>query len=162
MFKDFDEVADPLAFPIKGKVYTVPDISIANGLRINSGEDMADEELFRALLGDVLDELRTDDVPADAFSRLFMAALTDIRVGRAAAQIVWETGAVPERLAARVEAANNPNSKTSSNSAAETETPSPASSSTTPTPTGTKPSAAAKPPRKAPASRGRRSSSSGG
>lgn len=164
--KPYEEVSpEPLSFQIRGNTYTLPEVGVTDGARIEAGEDIADEDLLLMLLGDARDQMRADNVPAEAFSRAFMAALADTRVSRAAAELVWETGAVPERIAATVTAASqltdSPNTTDSASESAD-ETPSPASTRSTTSPSGTRRNAATKrQPAKAAASRGRKSSPNG-
>lgn len=162
-FQPYEEVApERMVLPIRGKDYPLPDVGITDGARIDAGEDIPDEELFLILLGDSLAEMRADNVPAEAFNRAFMAALADTRVGRVAAEVVWETGAVPERVAAKVKEASQLNdSPNLPSSEAAPETQAPATTSGTTSPSGSKPNGATKQrPAKASASRGRRSSAS--
>lgn len=109
-FKDYDEVVEPLAFPIRGKVYTAPPVPAKFGIAlvraIAGDEDALGElagdsrSLYAALLGPAYDEMIADDVPLDALSRAGFAALVDWQAGRDAAVRVWESGIDPEARAA--------------------------------------------------------------
>lgn len=144
--KPYEEFADPLAFPIGGRVYTVPPLPYRAGLRLQrilAGEDTAEdlpaEDLWRMVMGDAWDQMVADDVPLEAMSRAGIAAVADFRWGRATAENVWESGVDPEALAAALTAAN-PSSKDfpdSTSTAKGSETPSRGSSSATTSPPGT-------------------------
>lgn len=166
-FKDFTQVCSPpLILPINGKDYTIPPVGVQDGIRLETDEKIPNEELFRIVLGEAGVQMRADNVPGEAYSRAFMAALADHQVGRAAAEAVWETGAVPKSLAEMVKEAaerDKTASPTSPSSAKASRTRSPASTRSTTSPSGTRRNAATKPPAvKATRSRGPKSSSSGG
>lgn len=165
-FKDFTQVCSPpLVLPINGKDYTIPPVGIADGLRLET-EELSNDETFTLVLGAAGEQMRTDNVPAEAYSRAFMAALADHQVGRAAAEAVWETGAVPKSLAEMVKEAaerQSTDSPPSPNSASASKTPRRGSSRATTSPSGTRRSAATRqPPARATRSRGSKSSTSGG
>jgi len=154
-FEDF--APEPLAFPVGGKVYTVPEIGWADGVRITAiidGDEKADAaEQNRLLMGPVFDEMVADKVPAAALSRALLACLTDFRTGdRELAARVWESGLSPEALAPK--------------GAAQDLTPSPVTEAASTTPSqgstsGTTTSPRKSSPRKAKASQSPKSSSSG-
>lgn len=107
--KAYEEFADePLAFPIGGKVYTVPPIGMRDGIRLqraisgqdDSLKDAPPEELWKLVMGDVWQQMLDDDVPVEAAGRAGAAALTDFQFGREAAEKVWEHGLSPEWMAA--------------------------------------------------------------
>lgn len=105
--KAYEEIApEPLAFPIGGKLYTVPPVGFQTGLRltemIQAGPQVQSketaEDLWRMILGSAYEEMKADDVPGDALARAGFAAITDFQFGRDAAEAVWESGADPKAL----------------------------------------------------------------
>ena len=137
---------EPLAFPIAGKVYEVPPLPWESGLRLteilNGSEITEDADTQnRLLMGDVWDQMLTDGVPLEALSRAALTCLVDFRMGREAAERVWESGLTPEALAPSMGAkTTTPQPSTESESA----TPSPASTKTTTSPKGSSKKRAAK------------------
>lgn len=127
-----DWAPEPLAFPIKGKVYEVPPLSWEAGVKLTAimrdTEDAPDDpdEQNRLLMGDLWDQMKADGVPAEALSRAALTCLVDFRMGRDAAVKVWESGLTPEALAPAVGA--------STSTGAETTTPTPDSTSGTTSP----------------------------
>lgn len=137
--KAYEElVAEPLVFPIGGKLYAHKAIGIAAGMRLAgvlTGDDkslneLPAQELWKLVLGPLWDQMVADDVPAEAVARAGMAALGDFQYGRDTAVAMWESGDSPEALAARV-AANRKGSKPSKSTAGAGKTPSRASTNGT-------------------------------
>jgi hypothetical protein len=136
--------AEPLVFPIGGKLYTLAPLGIKTGMRLagviagddKSLNDLPAQELWRIVLGPLWDELLADDVPSEAVARAGMAAMADFQYGRAVAVAMWETGDSPEALAARV-AASKATSNPSTSSESGGKTPSQASTSRTKSRPGT-------------------------
>lgn len=117
--KAFEEFAqEPLAFPVGGKVYTVEPIGWEDGVRLTAlldgTEEMPDADTQnRLLMGDTLAQMVADKVPAVAISRALLTCLTDFRLGRDAAERVWEAGLTPEALAPKgAEPDSTPSSST--------------------------------------------------
>lgn len=108
--KAYEEFAtEQLAFPIGGKVYTVPRMPFNDGVKLTAllagTEEATDNEaLWRLCLGSVFDDMKADQVPAEAFARAGFAALADFRYGREWAEKVWEFGLDPKALAAAIAA----------------------------------------------------------
>jgi hypothetical protein len=132
----------PLAFPINGKTYTLKPLSIEAGLRLAGAiedgdaelDDLKGEALWRLLLGDTWDEMRTDGVPLEAATRAGLTALADHQQGRAFAEVIWETGADPKALEKYLTAkAPNRAARRSRGTAKASTTKRPASTSTTKT-----------------------------
>jgi hypothetical protein len=132
----------PLAFPINGKTYTLKPLSIEAGLRLAGAiedgdaelDDLKGESLWRLLLGDTWDEMRTDGVPLEAATRAGLTALADHQQGRAFAEVIWETGADPKALERYLKAkAPNRAARRSPGTAKASTTKRPASTSTTKT-----------------------------
>lgn len=104
-FKAYEEFsAGPMVFPIGGKTYEVPEVSYEAGIvlqQVQSGEkpDLTADEQWRLLMGPAYDEMRADNVPAHALSRVIMTCLADYRLGREIAEQVWEVGLDPEAIA---------------------------------------------------------------
>jgi hypothetical protein len=106
-FQDYTEFIEPLALPIRGKVYTVPPMSHKDGLRLTPillGEGvpngMTDAELLRITLGAAGIEMQADGVPADAIDRAMMTAIAEYKFGRGAAEVMWKTGGDPKAIQA--------------------------------------------------------------
>jgi hypothetical protein len=125
--RDFAEFADPLRFPINGKVYTA-EPSIEGGLQVigilrgtdtslNSqpgsilwklalgGEWDADRQVVS---GGAWDAMAADKVGFHAIARAGFAAMIDIELGRAAAIAAWEGKTDPEPEASQEEADRGP------------------------------------------------------
>ncbi|MDQ0894424.1 DUF7426 family protein [Agromyces ramosus] len=129
--REYNEFADgPLEFPIGGKVYTAPEVSIPLGLRLNNiatGEaeqDLPAVELYKLLLGPVWDEMIADGVPLNAAMRAGMVAMNDFQYGREYAVATWEAGLNP-KAAAELMASQHGNraSRRSKSTAAARKTP---------------------------------------
>lgn len=147
-FRDYMEFVERLELPVGGKVYTLPLVGVRDAtrlLRIGS-EPITGKEMEDILLGDVAAELVEDNVPAVAVTRMMLTALAEVQAGRPAAEAFWESGKIPEALAAALAAA----SRTLHPTDADATTPPPAGSSTTNSPK-----------KKARPSRGTKSSPSG-
>jgi hypothetical protein len=110
-FPDYNEVVEPLVLPINGKKYTIAPISLDDGVKLLEGlapdtkEPLTDEEFYRLMLGDVLDEMRADNVKKEAISRAAKVALADHQRGRDTAFVFWKTGGDPKALRELVAAA---------------------------------------------------------
>jgi len=139
--KSWEDIApEPLTFPIRGKSYTVPELSYTAMLtiqKVKAGEaseldGMDADDTWRLVMGDAWDQMVADNVPAEAIGRAGLAALAFFEVGREAAEAIWENGVDPKAMAAAILARTEPQQPTSTG--AETETPSPASSSGTSSP----------------------------
>lgn len=99
--RDLTDIIGPLVIPIRGKEYTLPPVSLTDGLKIHAalaeGAQLGATDLQTILLGDTLAELNADMVGADVIDRVFLTALTDFRQGRDSAEDVWEHG-VPKAM----------------------------------------------------------------
>lgn len=128
---------DRLAFPIRDKVYTVPELDYRSMLliqKVKAGEkteldDAPPEQTWRVILGGAYDEMVADNVPAEALGRAGLAALAYFEQGLEVAEAVWENGLDPKALAAAIETRTE--SPSPSSTAEERKTPSPASMSGT-------------------------------
>jgi hypothetical protein len=101
MFRNYYDLDDVrLDLPIGEKTYTIPPITAAAGARIETAEDIPDEEFVQLTLGAALEQLRADGVRPEAIVRAALTSLANHRDGRDVAIAVWETDALPERLAA--------------------------------------------------------------
>jgi hypothetical protein len=116
-FKDFSELVEPLVLPINGKQYTIPPVSMVDGIRFNTAADpnaaegtevILDPEFFEMFLGDTYRQMLADGVPGIAITRAAMTALADFQRGRTVAEVMWETGADPKALSEYL-TANLPN-----------------------------------------------------
>ncbi len=103
-FRDITEILGPIALPIRGKVYTLPTLTVAQGLQLRAvldpddDETLEDEAFYALLLGDALESMRADGVGPDVIARAAFVALADWQSGRPAAEILWETGVDPKVL----------------------------------------------------------------
>jgi hypothetical protein len=139
--KAYEEFAEPpLAFPIGGKVYTVPPLGFRDGIRLQGIVTGADTSLndappaegYKLILGAAWDEMVADNVSLEAINRAGLTAFTDFQFGRDAAERVWEAKISPEALAAAVAATQTtPTSTPLSSTAAVAKTRTRASSSGT-------------------------------
>lgn len=101
-FAPLEEILGPITLPIRGKEYTLPQLSWEDGIRLHTilaGEDAGAQvgDVMRLLLGDVYDQLATDNAPRATVDRVFFTALADFKTGREAAQEVWLHG-IPKEL----------------------------------------------------------------
>lgn len=136
--KSWDEIRpDLLAFPIGGKVYTIPELPYQAMLtieKIKAGQptelDDADAvDTWRLVMGDAYDQMVADNVPGEALTRAGLATLTYFEMGREAAEAIWENGIDPKALAAAIQSRTEPQPPSSTDAA--NATPSPASTNTT-------------------------------
>lgn len=103
-FRDITEILGPITLPIRGKTYTLPTLTIAQGLELRAVLDpddettLDDEAFYALLLGDALPQMRADGVGPDVIARAAFVALADWQSGRPAAEILWETGVDPKVL----------------------------------------------------------------
>lgn len=104
-FKDYDDFAEgPIEVPFRGKTYTIPQPDLDTGLRLNrlvtdeAESEMPVDELWKLILGPLLDEFRADSVPIAFVGRVAMTALADFLHGRAVAEMAWETGNDPKAV----------------------------------------------------------------
>lgn len=109
--KTWEDVApERLAFPIAGKLYTVPELDYRSMLtvqKIKAGEateldGMPAEDTWRLIMGAAWDDMRADNVPAEAMGRAGLATLIYFEQGIEAAEAVWEHGIDPKALAAAI------------------------------------------------------------
>lgn len=104
-FRDITEILGPVVLPIRGKAYTLPVLTIAQGLTLRAVLDKDDETtldddgFYALLLGAALEEMRADGVGPDVIARAAFVALADWQSGRPAAELLWETGVDPKVLA---------------------------------------------------------------
>jgi hypothetical protein len=94
-FADYEQLTQPLALPYKGKVYTLPELSIQDTIRLNLVLDpeaettMEVDELERLLLGAAGEQMVTDDVPQGMRERALRTAIAEFRYGRQVAEQIW-------------------------------------------------------------------------
>lgn len=112
-FRDITDILGPIRLPVRGKDYTLPTLTLAQGLELRDVLDPADpktlddEAFYEFLLGDALTEMRHDGVGADVIARAAFVALADFQSGRPAAEALWETGLDPKVLTNYVESVKN-------------------------------------------------------
>jgi hypothetical protein len=143
-FAPLEEIEGPIVLPLKGREIALPVLSLEEGVRLQAklaAGGLTEGELADVLLGPVLPELLAAGVSAEVISRVLAVAIAEWRFGREAAEAAWkDPKALVEmtmRLTRAVEAAM---------------TPPPASGTSTTSPTA---------PKKAPRSRGKKSSPTG-
>lgn len=97
--RDYSAFADPpLRLPVNGKIYELPEISIADGLRISgviTGENTEfegrpGEDLWKLVCGPVWQQMIDDGCGYKAAARVGFTALVDFERGRELAIIAWE------------------------------------------------------------------------
>ena len=147
--RPYEEIIGPLVIPVRGKHYPLPVISLQDGLRMHTaahgGADLSLEDLTVIILGDARQQMLDDGVPLAVIDRALWAGIADYQQGREAAEQVWENG-VPKAVLEEL-----------TKVLTQAQTTPPAAASTTPPPA----SGTTTKPRKAPASRGKRSSTTG-
>lgn len=136
-FRDITEILGPITLPIRGKTYTLPTLTIVQGLKLRASmdpkddTDLTDDEFYALLLGDALQEMQADGVGPDMIARAAFTALADWQSGRPAAEAIWEFGVDPKVLKGYLDKVQQ--ALTSTSTAEATTTPKPAPGS------GTKP-----------------------
>ena len=101
--RPLEDIIGPLVIPIRGKEYTLPRVSLKDGLRLtdalrNKGA-VPWVDLIPMLLGDTHKEMVEDRVPPAMIDRVLWTALADFQNGRESAEAVWENGVPKEVLA---------------------------------------------------------------
>jgi hypothetical protein len=133
-FRDITDILGPIALPIKGKTYTLPVLTIEQGIKLHKIMDpkdeatMTDPELYAFLLGEAHAEMAADNVAPEVIARAAFVALADWQSGRPAAEVIWEQGVDPKALMKAIELAEALTSKATD---AEHATPQPARTNTT-------------------------------
>lgn len=103
-FRDITEILGPITLPIRSKIYTLPTLTVAQGLQLRAvldpddDETLDDEAFYTLLLGDAIEQMRADGVGPDVIARAAFVALADWQSGRPAAEVLWETGIDPKVL----------------------------------------------------------------
>jgi len=99
--RPYEDIVGPLVIPIRGKEYTLPTVSLQDGLRIHAsksgGEALTGEELYKILLGDAWEQMTADGIGGDVLDRVFLTAYADFTSGRDSAEEAWENG-VPKAM----------------------------------------------------------------
>jgi len=99
--RPLEEIIGPLVVPIRGKEYTLPAVTLSDGLKIHAsrtnGAALLSSELYKIILGDVHTDMLADNIPGDVIDRVFLTAYTDFTSGRDSAEEVWENG-LPKAL----------------------------------------------------------------
>ena len=102
-FRDLTDVIGPISLPIRGKTYTLPNISLEDGLRLHAAaagtETVSVKDLITIILGPVYQEMLDDHVPLGVIDRALWTGLADFQSGRETAEQVWEHGVPKEVLA---------------------------------------------------------------
>lgn len=150
-FRDLTDILGPITLPIRGKTYTLPTLTVAQGLQLravldpNDDATLDDDGFYDLLLGDQHAAMKADGVQPDAIARAAFVALADWQSGRPAAEALWETGLDPKVLTTYLARLDSISATT-------------AAATTTPTPTRGSGTSSPKKPR---ASRGVKSSTGG-
>lgn len=159
--KDFAEFLEPLTPVYRGKPYPLPPVGVKDAVPLmhtleqESDFAVSDEEFERILLGDQLEQMRADNVPAVFVRHALTCALVDFSHGREAAEARYAAG--PD-LPKAVPPQSGPAEQQPSNRTEEAAPARPGSASSTKT---SRPSSAPKAQGRATRSSGTRSSSSG-
>jgi hypothetical protein len=99
--RPYEDVIGPLIIPARGKEYTLPPVSLQDGLRMHAaaskGEEISITDLTVIILGDTKDAMLADGVPPSVIDRAFWTGIADYQQGREAAEQVWEHG-VPKAV----------------------------------------------------------------
>lgn len=100
--RPLEDVLGPLVLPIRGKEYTLPTVSMPDGVRIvtakpDDPDPITIVEIARIVLGDAYEQMTADGVPNEYIDRALWTGLTDLKLGRASAEQVWENG-VPKAV----------------------------------------------------------------
>src|SRR5690349_5574354 len=103
--RPLEDIIGPLVVPLRGKEYTLPRVSLTDGVRLtqalsNNGTVLWGE-LIPMLLGDAYQEMMDDRVPPAMIDRVLWTALADFQNGRESAEAVWEHG-VPKEIVAEL------------------------------------------------------------
>ena len=103
-FEDLAQLVEPLALPIRGKTYTLPVVSLEDGILLRSVFDgkpdpsLTDGLVNKILLGDALAEMVADGVSDEWVGRVLLTAMADLKSGRFQAELMWRTGGDPKAL----------------------------------------------------------------
>jgi hypothetical protein len=102
-FRDLTDILGPITLPVRGKTYTLPEISLEDGLRMHAAAAnnaaLPLSDLIRIILGDVQQEMLDDHVPLSTIDRALWTGVADFQNGRETAEQVWEHGVPKEVLA---------------------------------------------------------------
>jgi hypothetical protein len=102
-FRDLTDIIGPISLPIRGKTYTLPEISLEDGLRLHAAAagtaTVSVKDLITIILGPVYQEMLDDHVPLGVIDRALWTGLADFQSGRETAEQVWEHGVPKEVLA---------------------------------------------------------------
>jgi hypothetical protein len=126
--RPLEDIIGPLVVPIRGKEYTLPRVSLPDGIRLtmalrNEGTVLW-ADLIPMLLGDAYTEMMEDKIPPAMIDRVLWTALADFQNGRESAEAVWENGVPKAVLQELMTAVSQPAKPTSTG--AESTTPPPA------------------------------------
>ncbi len=99
--RPLEDIIGPLVVPLRGKEYTLPQVSLPDGVRLtqalrNEGSVLWGD-LIPMLLGDAYQKMLDDRIPPAMIDRVLWTALADFQNGRESAEAVWEHG-VPKEI----------------------------------------------------------------
>lgn len=100
--RNYFEVADLLQLPIGDKVYTIPGLSIAAGVKLTAlidgtlKETPNDDEFLHMMLGTAYDEMLADEVPERAINLAWKTVMAEFKSNRETAEAFWESGGNPK------------------------------------------------------------------
>lgn len=108
-FRSLEDILGPLVLPIGGKTYTLPTLSLEDGVRLHAllageTEEGTIQDAMDILLGDVREQMAADGLGPVTQDRVFFTALADFQTDREGAEKIWENGIPLEATAALVEA----------------------------------------------------------
>jgi len=102
-FRDLTDILGPITLPIRGKDYTLPEISLADGLRLHAAgagkAPLSVKDMLTIILGPVYQDMLDNKVPPSMIDRALWTGMADFQTGREAAEQVWEHGVPKEVLA---------------------------------------------------------------
>ena len=132
-FAPLEEIEGPIVLALRGKEYTLPVISMEQGLNLQAAiaEGITAGELAAHLLGPVLEQLAADGAAPALIERVTLVALSEWKFGRAAAEEAWRDPKAPLAMIQVLREAYAAAQTTPT--AAETTTPPPASGNGTKT-----------------------------
>lgn len=99
-FKSYEEAVGPIVLTYRGREYTLPTLTAeeSRSLHESAGAAVPIRDLASVLLGDAREAMDRDRVPLSVVDRVLWTAVADWRLGRDAAEAVWNDGVPAEWL----------------------------------------------------------------
>lgn len=91
-FKPLEEIEGPVELTIRGRVFTLPQVSFEDGLHLQARiaeKGLVHPDIAKVLLGPVLQELHDAGASPALVSRVVSVAVAEWRFGRDAAEKAW-------------------------------------------------------------------------